>query len=241
VAAELTTHLTPSPDAIAWEVTRYRSGWLEQMAHRVPTALRYETYYLATRGLWQMTGLMLIGMALLRLGVLTAARSLAFYAIMAVSGFAAGLPLVVYGVSRSVSSGWAADQYLGVDSQLNYWGGLLMTMGWIGSVMLLVRLRARMRPLASIGRLALTNYLLQTVICTTIFYGHGFGLFARIERVGQIAIVLAIWALQLVLSVCWLRRFDQGPVEWVWRCLAYGRLVSIRRPRFTVTEEESSG
>jgi uncharacterized protein len=228
VAAEVTAHMTPSPEAIASEVARYRSGWLEQMGHRVPTALRYETSYLATRGLWQMTGLMLVGMGLLRLQVLTAARRPAFYVAMALGGLATGGALVAYGVSRSAARGWAADEYLAVDSHLNYWGGLLMTMGWIGSVMLLLRLKVNMRALAAVGRLALTNYLLQTVICTTIFYGHGLGLFGRVERVGQVGIVLCVWALQIALSVFWLRRFDQGPMEWVWRCLAYGHLVPIR-------------
>jgi uncharacterized protein len=228
VAAELMAQWSPSPDAIAWEATRYGSGWLEQMAHRVPAALRNETSYLATRGLWQMTGLMLIGMALLELRVLTATRTPAFYAVMATGGLATGVPIVLYGVSRSITGGWDAVDYLTVVNQLNYWGGLLVSMGWIGVVMLLIRLGTSMRPLAAAGRLALTNYLLQTVICTTIFYGHGLGLFGRVERVGQAAIVVGVWGVQLLLSVWWLRHFEFGPIEWVWRCLTYGRWLPIR-------------
>jgi uncharacterized protein len=77
------------------------------------------------------------------------------------------------------------------------------------------------RGLAAVGRVALSNYLMQTIICTTIFYGHGFGLFEKVDRVGQFGIVLAIWAFQLAISPLWLERFQFGPMEWFWRCLIY--------------------
>ncbi len=83
--------------------------------------------------------------------------------------------------------------------------------------------------LADVGRMALTNYLLQTIICTTIFYGHGLGLFGRVERVGQIAIVAGVWVVSLVVSPLWLRRFRYGPFEWAWRSLTYGRRQPMRR------------
>jgi uncharacterized protein len=70
----------------------------------------------------------------------------------------------------------------------------------------------------------LSNYLLHTLIATTIFYGHGFGLFGSIERTGQVIIVLAIWACQLVWSPIWLHYFRFGPAEWLWRSLTYWRL-----------------
>ena len=65
--------------------------------------------------------------------------------------------------------------------------------------------------------MALTNYLLQTLICTTLF--NHFGLFMRFDRLQLLAIVPAVWAVNILLSVLWLRRFRQGPVEWLWRQL----------------------
>ncbi len=227
--SDMAARWAPSPDAVAWEVTRYRSGWLDQAAHRMPAALRYETSYLATRGLWQMTGLMLVGMAFVKLGVVTGNRTPRFYALMAGAGLGAGLPLVLYGVSRSVASGWDVSSYVTVDNHLYYWGAPLMSLGWIATVMLLVSLGVKTGSLADVGRLALTNYLVQTMICTTIFYGHGIGLFGGVERVGQVVIVLGVWAIQLGCSACWLRYFDLGSVEWVWRCLTYGRRLPIRQ------------
>jgi uncharacterized protein len=83
--------------------------------------------------------------------------------------------------------------------------------------------------LAAVGRTAFTNYLAQSVLCTTIFYGFGLGLYGDVERTGQILIVFAVWAVQLVVSPLWLRRFRFGPFEWAWRSLTYGRLQPMRR------------
>ena len=77
--------------------------------------------------------------------------------------------------------------------------------------------------------MAFSNYILDTVICTTIFYGHGFGLFGKVERVWQFAIVVAIWALQLVISPIWLKYFLFGPLEWLWRSLTYWRREPMLR------------
>ncbi|PLO20668.1 hypothetical protein CWN72_20000, partial [Klebsiella pneumoniae] len=71
--------------------------------------------------------------------------------------------------------------------------------------------------IACVGRMALTNYLLQTLICTTLFY-H-LGLFMRFDRLQLLAFVPPIWAINLLVSSLWLRRFRQGPVEWLWRQL----------------------
>ena len=77
------------------------------------------------------------------------------------------------------------------------------------------------RRLATVGQMALTNYIMQTFVCTTIFYGHGFGLYGKVERVWQLAIVGGVWILQLIWSPLWLRRYRFGPLEWLWRSLTY--------------------
>jgi uncharacterized protein len=76
--------------------------------------------------------------------------------------------------------------------------------------------------------MALSNYLLHTLIATTIFYGHGFGLFGSVDRTGQVIIVFAIWAFQLVWSPIWLRYFRFGPAEWLWRSLTYWRVQPMQ-------------
>jgi uncharacterized protein len=82
---------------------------------------------------------------------------------------------------------------------------------------------------APVGRMALTNYLLQTAICITIFYGYGFEWFGQVGAVTATLIALAIFAAQIVLSTAWLNFFAYGPMEWVWRQLTYGRRLSLVR------------
>lgn len=77
--------------------------------------------------------------------------------------------------------------------------------------------------IASVGRMALTNYLAQSLIATTIFYGYGFGLGGNVGRMGTIGIALLIFAGQILFSVCWLKFYRYGPMEWLWRSLTYGK------------------
>ena len=75
--------------------------------------------------------------------------------------------------------------------------------------------------LVAVGRMAFTNYILQSVIATTLFYGFDFGLFGSVERWGQFLIVLIIWTFQLWISYILLSKFRFGPLEWLWRSLTY--------------------
>ncbi len=77
---------------------------------------------------------------------------------------------------------------------------------------------------APVGRMAFSNYILMTVLATFIFNGHGLGLFGKVERTGQMGIVLAIWMVIVILSQLWLRRYTYGPLEALWRKLTYWQL-----------------
>jgi uncharacterized protein len=116
--------------------------------------------------------------------------------------------------------------------QFNYWASILVSLGWVGAIMLASQAEALLpltRRLAAVGRMAFSNYIMHTAICTTIFYGYGFGLFGKVDRVGQFAIVLIIWAFQLIVSPIWLRHFHFGPLEWLWRSLTYWQWEPFRR------------
>lgn len=88
--------------------------------------------------------------------------------------------------------------------------------------------RQRLSPLAAVGRMALSNYLFQSLICTTIFYSYGLGLYGKVGPAAGAALTIAIFAVQIPLSVWWLRRFRFGPMEWLWRSLTYRRLQPMR-------------
>jgi uncharacterized protein len=85
-----------------------------------------------------------------------------------------------------------------------------------------------MKPLAAAGRLALSNYLLQSIICTLIFYHYGLGLYGRVGPAGGLILTFVIFAFQVYLSVLWSRVFQFGPVEWFWRSITYGRPQAAR-------------
>jgi uncharacterized protein len=202
------------------------------MGERAETAFFMQTFDTAVWGFWRAGGLMLAGMALFTLGVFSAARSTRFYATLAAVTLTAGLPLVAFGVYRNFTERWDIAYSFFFGWQYNYWGSLLVSLGWVALFMLAYRAGVAprvVRRLAAVGQLALSNYLLQSIICTTIFYGHGFGLFGSVERVGQLAIVFGVWAAQLTWSPVWLRYFQFGPAEWAWRSLTYGRAQPFRR------------
>jgi uncharacterized protein len=85
------------------------------------------------------------------------------------------------------------------------------------------------RALAAVGQMALTNYLLQSVLASVLFLGWGFGLAGRLDYADQLVIVAGLWLFQLVVSPIWLARFRFGPAEWLWRSLSYWRLQPMRR------------
>lgn len=97
---------------------------------------------------------------------------------------------------------------------------------YVGAAILLMQRRTWRRGLllvAPIGRMPLTNYLSQSLLCTFVFYGWGLGLSGRVGAAGCLAVTLLLCCVQIVVSHLWLRRFRFGPMEWVWRRLAYGR------------------
>ena len=202
------------------------------MGHRVPAALEFQLFIFFIWGAWRAGGLMLVGMALYKLGVFSAKLSARSYALMIGVGLLVGLPVVALGVLLHFQAGWSVEYSFFQGQQPNYWGSLLVSLGYVSLVMLWCK-RSQgdrlQRSLAAVGQMALSNYLLHTVICTLLFYGHGLGLFGQVSRVGQAAVVVAIWLLQLVISPIWLRHYRFGPLEWVWRCLTYWKLQPFRR------------
>jgi uncharacterized protein len=177
---------------------------------------------------WKAMGNMLLGMALFKWRVLTGEQPRSVYGRMASAGFLIGLPIVAFGIWRNFAAAWDVRYSFFFGSQSNYWGAIVVDIGWIGAIMLMCasgRLTRLKAALGAVGRTAFSNYILQTLICSALFYGNGFGLFGAVSRVQQILIVAAIWLVQLAIAPLWLRRFAFGPLEWLWRSLTYWRAM----------------
>ena len=222
----------PTGEMIVAEVQAYRGSWLEQMAVRVPATFSFQTFIFSILMFWRVSGSMLIGMGLYKLGVLSARRSTAEYGGMMAVALFVGIPVTAYGIGRNVSADWDVGYSFFIGNQYNYWASLLVAGGWIGCVMATQRLGAFPREraaMAAVGRMALTNYLMQSVICTSIFYGHGLGWFGSVERAWQMVIIFAVWGIELAGSRVWLVHFRFGPAEWLWRSLVHWCWQPMRR------------
>ncbi len=179
---------------------------------------------------WYVGGRMLLGMGLMKLGVFAAARSRQFYAGLMAVGYGIGWPLVICDCAMN----WYFDFFRAdpLASMMGGWwipqevSGPLIAIGHVGLVMLIYRegfLPWLTRHLAAVGRMALTNYLVQSLVFTTIFYGYGLNYYGRFHRPTLMLMVVSMWAVQLLLSPVWLKYFRFGPAEWFWRTMTYGR------------------
>jgi len=175
-----------------------------------------------------MLGMFLLGAWFLRSGVITApARHARLFAIL--RWLALPLGIVLMAASYRISP-WMDPARLDIPLALAWALGslanLLMCLGYLAWV---TRWAASLHWLAPAGRMALSNYLLQSLVCTLLFYGYGAGLFERLPRAWQIPFALGLFALQLVASHAWLRAFRFGPVEWLWRGFTYLQWPPLRR------------
>ncbi len=232
-SAKFASALQPAEEVLRAEVETYRSGWLAQMDHRVPTSFSRQTEGFVGYTFWRVCGAMLLGMALFKWGVLTNDRSSQFYRRLLVVGTASGLAIILMGVVYIEANDWAVGSIL-LWQQFNYWGSLLLAGGYIGGIMLFSRSWPTgfvTRGFAAVGRTAFSNYILQTVLATSTFYGHGLGLFGHVTRVEALGIVVLIWLIQIPLSMVWLRYFRYGPLEWLWRLLTYRNVPPLRLQR----------
>ncbi len=220
----------PSPKTIAKEINDFRGGWLKQMPHRSSSSFELQSGIIIV--FWRIGGLMVLGMALFKMGVLTAKRSNKFYVIMAIIGLGLGFAMVLNGVYLAFLNNWDMQYTEFLNHGWNYWGSVLLALGYIALIMLLSKNKnwdKITNTLANVGKTAFSNYILQTIIGTFIFYGSGLGYFAKINIVGQMIIVLFIWAFQLIISRLWLKYFNYGLLEWIWRGLTYGKFQTLRK------------
>ncbi|MBL0913966.1 MAG: DUF418 domain-containing protein [Sphingopyxis sp.] len=191
-----------------------------------------EPFIQALLFLWETMGLMLVGMALFKLRMLTGEWEAARYRAWAIRGFLIGIPPLVGLAWYQYAEGFSAVSTFGASLSLSVPFDVAMTIGWATLIMLLIKtaasdaVRAR---LAATGRMAFTNYLMTSVVMTTIFYGYGFGLFGSVGRPALYLFCFGMWAAMLLWSKPWLDRFNYGPLEWIWRSLSRRKLQPMRK------------
>jgi uncharacterized protein len=223
--------MQPPEAQLAEDTAAYTGRYGEIVEYRAPLVARMQSQAVFGAAFWRIVGLMLLGMAIMRRGILSAERDPAFYRLMMGAGYGIGLPLIGLGAWNIAAHDFDLVWLLKIGSFPNYIGSILVAFGHIGLVMTIIQRAAfpgLMTRFAAVGRMAFTNYLMHSLILTTVFYGYGFGLYGQVPRLQQMAIVVAVIGFQLWLSPWWLARFRFGPAEWLWRSLTYLRLQPMR-------------
>jgi uncharacterized protein len=173
---------------------------------------------------------MLFGMAGLRSGMLTGAWARSSYWKWLVVGFGIGIPAYCVGAWYMVSADF---DLLAVATAVMAGPVIfrpLMIMAWAALIMLAMRPGGMLtQRLAAAGRMAFTNYLMTSILCTFFFYGYGAGQFGYWSRAEIYLVVLVVWALILLWSKPWLEHFRYGPFEWLWRSLSRWQIQSMKR------------
>ncbi|THD35332.1 MAG: DUF418 domain-containing protein [Sphingomonas sp.] len=222
-----------APDAAAKDVAAYRGSYADALAARTQAAIFFQTV-INRIAFVDTLALMLIGMALFRWGFFSGAWSRHAYWLAA-----GAIPLL-----------WIAYIPLANWLSTTHWSQLTMTateaiqlsvlrpllsLGYAALVILFVqsgRAAWFADRLAAAGRMAFSNYLGTSIVCTLIFNGYGLGWYGYLQRWQCLFVVVAIWLLMLAWSKPWLDRFAYGPFEWLWRSAARGHLQPfIRRHR----------
>ena len=221
----------PTKEKLQEEVDNYRKGYGGVMTQRAPVMRKINftpVYFPPNIDIW---ALMLIGMALFKLGVLQGERSSSFYVRLALAGYGIGIPvnaLSTYGMFAS-NFDMVASIFWNAPYQI---GRVSVALGH-ASVLILLAKSMRMRwltdRLAAVGQMAFSNYISHSLVYALFFYAPGLRMFGELQRYQLYYVVLAMWIFNLVWSPIWLRHFRFGPLEWCWRSLTYWHRQPMRR------------
>ena len=207
------------------EIDTRRAGYFSAFGPNFAVTTEYYITFGLVSLFWESLAYMMLGMALFKLRWFDASRSTPFYVGLLVFGFGIGLCVNAWEQLDSI-----AHDYRTTFTYVTYdIGRLAMSFGYIGLVMLVCKMAwlPRVRnTLSAVGKMALSNYIAQSILCNILFIG--FGLFGQLRFHEIYFVVFAIWLLQLIVSPIWLERYRYGPLEWAWRRLTYWKPVAMR-------------
>ena len=204
--------------------------------HLLPVTQSREAQWTYQMGIWDLASMIFLGMALLGYGFFSARRSTLQYLLIAFVAIGVGLLLGWYRFYFHIESirdyqKFVINHALPFNMFFSFEQGF-MALGYTSGIMGLMRagfFKTVLRSLSSVGQLAITNYILQSIACTLFFTGFGMGYFGKLDQHQLYFVVVEIWIFQVVFSVYWMRHFQEGPIEWLWRCLTYGKWLPLRR------------
>jgi uncharacterized protein len=238
---ELEKTLIPNREDARENTRKMKSDYATVASYLRPLAWKLETIFVPIE-IWDSLALMFLGLALYQWGFLSGQWSKREYAIVAAIGYGIGLPLAAYSFYHSylhnpnLEATLRRMELVPIEwTRLIYpFQRIFLVMAHVAALILLYQshyAQRLFRCLEAVGQMALTNYIMQSVICTLFFFGYGLNYYAELEYYQIYFVVIAIWIVQLMISPLWLRFFRFGPLEWVWRNLTYWKWQPFtRRP-----------
>lgn len=220
----------PTEGALRKDAAHWQGGFISVVKARGKLVNEYNARPYYEPGALDMWGMMFLGMALLKMGVLGAKKSVRFYLGLMGAGYAVGGAINSYTAYLVVKSGFDPVVYgfifVGYDL-----GRFSVALGHMCLLLLLCRqgwLTWLTSRLGAVGQMALTNYIMTSVICAFVFTGYGLRLYGQLERHQLYYVVAAISVVQLAISPIWLKYYRYGPLEWCWRSLTYWQRLPMR-------------
>jgi uncharacterized protein len=206
-----------------------RGSYLDQLKARADFAPKIEAEYYYMFGFTDVLGMMLIGMGLYRTGFLTGALSYQVYSLTIAAGFLLSIPINGFEAWGLIRDNFQPESTWWVIYQLGRVTGAVANVAVVVVIAKAGTAQWLTRRVAAVGQTALSNYLLTSILCGLLFNGFGLGFYGKLEYYQIYTVVLCIWILNLVLSPIWLRYFQFGPLEWIWRSLTYWKRQPMRR------------
>jgi uncharacterized protein len=236
---ELEKTMIPNREDAKANTAMMKSDYGTVAGYLRPIALKIQTQYLPLE-VWDSVALMFLGMALLKWGFFTGTwNNGSYWKVMGV-GYGLGLAMVSYSFYydylnfSTLEANLARMEKVPIEwvNLIYPFQRILLVMAHASALILLYqagKARGLFLRLEAVGRMAFSNYIMHSVICTFFFFGYGLNYYGTLEFYRIYYVVVAIWALQLFVSPLWLKHFYFGPLEWLWRSLTYWKMQPMRR------------
>ena len=229
---EIQSELRPDYSFIDEEVQVKTGSYLELFKYNSERAFEEQTVIFVSEELLGLILYMMLGVVLFRLGIFAGAGCQP-YGCLVVAFVGLGVGVFVHAwLNIGLYEARLDPVSLRYYEMFFELGRLPFVLGYIFLIIYAFRmsfLKSVGDCLAAVGRMALTNYLLHSIIGALVFYGFGLMQFNQLSRLELVIVIALVWILQIIGSVFWMARFRYGPVEWLWRSLTYGAILSIRK------------
>lgn len=216
-------------------IEKMKGNWYNIYQYQKNSTIQQQTTLFYGIVIWDVLLFMFLGMALYKSGILTGLFSVKFYFLLMLAAYGFGLFLSYSHLSFYYEARF--DYVKTIDKNFLHFyhiRRIFLALGHLSLICLLYKSGIFQRffwAMAQVGKMAFTHYLMQSLICTLIFYGYGLAYFGRLERYQLYLVVGGIWVFQVIFSIIWFRFFTFGPLEWLWKILTYLKIYSLKKEK----------